>query len=273
MLNERGRLEGLFSVINLGSTEAVRTSSLSEQKERAAASGAEEFLLIADGGDASALHAALTRYIVADRVNVESRPCRLFHVWGGKTSPAASGLFVIPRKRLRRRGWDIIAPGQSPQIEIRFPLKLLSESEWYSARFEAGHPCFPEELGEGLLLSECGLQDIRSPGRCFIGQEAVEKSESRGKVPRGICRFIMAGGDPQDLASGSQVQSGDGSGRRIGMVLSCRFNAGFAQVFAAVRNSEARAGAPVTVGSWKGQILDSPPVNQNETRLEDSAKI
>ncbi|MGJ8644439.1 MAG: YgfZ/GcvT domain-containing protein [Luteolibacter sp.] len=111
-------------------------------------------LVFCRGEDTEALEARLTRYLIADDVDVRDV--------SGKVSTA-----------------DFI-----------FPDTGLSEEE----RISKGLPKWGAELKEGMLPPEAGLDatDISYNKGCYIGQEVISRIKSAGKVNRRLVKLGFA---------------------------------------------------------------------------------
>jgi tRNA-modifying protein YgfZ len=112
-------------------------------------------LVFCRGGMAEDLEARLTRYLIADDVEV------------------------------REVGAEISLE------DFNFPDPDLGEAE----RIEKGIPKWGAELTEGMLPPEAGLDatDISYAKGCYIGQEVISRIKSAGKVNRRLVKFAFDG--------------------------------------------------------------------------------
>ncbi|MDP4720774.1 MAG: hypothetical protein NWR51_08040 [Akkermansiaceae bacterium] len=111
----------------------------------------EKVLVFCRGEDIEALEARLTRYLIADDVEVRD------------------------------------VSGEISAGDFDFPDVGLSEEE----RIEKGLPKWGAELKEGMLPPEAGLDvtDISYNKGCYIGQEVISRIKSAGKVNRRLVRL------------------------------------------------------------------------------------
>lgn len=202
-LSAQGRVEGFFYV---------------------GCRGKDDFLLVCDGGDPSAVMAAFRRFIVADRVSVVHRTDLIaFHLiakdatlvlpsWlaSPQTLPPlgcsnAGEITTMVRQRSETSGFDVVFPSgmmgafQGWLAEIGG--RLRSGAELLELRFRAALPSFPQELSPDRLFTYDLCPDAISFTKgCYVGQEVMEKVAAYGKAPREL-RCIAI--------EGAQVLSGD----------------------------------------------------------------
>jgi tRNA-modifying protein YgfZ len=186
-LNPQGRTEGFFTVYRLDEGE---------------------FLLACDGGDGTAVVAALLRYKVADRIEYDdiSPETTLVHVSSsvaellaneGKLPPLASqghfsikdGLLITKRIRSDEHGYDCIVP-RNAVAELFGSFREISRSEYTARRISARIPSFPEELNPERLFSESQFMEAVSFKKgCYVGQEVITKLDTFGRLPRRLLAF------------------------------------------------------------------------------------
>lgn len=138
----------------------------------------------ASGIDAEALEARLTRYLIADDVEVAdlSGKWSLIHF---TADPGAEPAGVIARQSARFgvAGTDWWIPsGQSVAFPASFA--LLEGDALEAFRIAHGVPAWERELYEGLLPPEAGLDfsDISYHKGCYIGQEVISRIKHAGKL-------------------------------------------------------------------------------------------
>ncbi len=185
-LSAQGRVEGLFSVV-------------CESDDR--------FLLVCDGGDPRVVQAALTRFVVADRVVCDdlSKQVCLVHVAAddGVVAQvlARTGLRSVCRivnARISDQGCDLVIDSADKEyVSGKLAASLgegLSRERYDYLRWKAGYPVFPDEINELGMVLEFGLRDAVSFSKgCYVGQEVVERSDAIGRVPRTLVRVALEG--------------------------------------------------------------------------------
>lgn len=140
-------------------------------------------------GRAEDLEARLTRYLIADDVEVAdlSQSYKLSHFMG---PPPESPPDVIARESNRYgvAGTDWWIPAGRA---MDFP--LLEGDELEALRIENGIPAWGRELVEGMLPPEALLDqsDISYQKGCYVGQEVISRIKSAGKVNKLLTRFLF----------------------------------------------------------------------------------
>lgn len=134
--------------------------------------------------EAAALEARLTRYLIADDVEVAdlSGKWSLIHF---TVDPGTAPAGVISRKSARFgvAGMDWWIPaGQFVDFPSSF--HLLEGDELEAFRIAHGVPAWDRELFDGLLPPEAGLElsDISYHKGCYIGQEVISRIKHAGKL-------------------------------------------------------------------------------------------
>jgi tRNA-modifying protein YgfZ len=135
-------------------------------------------------GEAEAIEARLTRYLIADEVEVIDRTGTylLFHILGDAPKPNGE---IIERasKRMNEQGRDWYIPtGSVPEMSSF--ARQLETVEFEMLRVSNGVPVWGREIQEGILPPEAGLDstDISYQKGCYIGQEVISRIKSAGKV-------------------------------------------------------------------------------------------
>jgi folate-binding protein YgfZ len=134
--------------------------------------------------DAQALEARLTRYLIADEVEVKnlSGQWTLIHF---TADPGAVPAGVIARDSARfgLAGTDWWIPAG---VTVKFPesFPLLEGDALEAFRIAHGVPAWDRELYDGLLPPEACLDasDISYHKGCYIGQEVISRIKHVGKV-------------------------------------------------------------------------------------------
>ena len=142
---------------------------------------------------AEGLEARLTRYLIADDVEVADLTGRyaLAHFTGPVTDVPA-GVIARESTRFGIAGTDCWIPVDLP---FQFPeeLNLLGDDELEALRIRNGVAAWGRELTEGMLPPEAGLDetDISYHKGCYIGQEVISRIKSAGKVNKRLARFSI----------------------------------------------------------------------------------
>lgn len=158
------------------------------------ARGPEGGLWVQDAaGRAEELEARLTRYLIADDVEVEALTGnrRLLH-FPGEAPEAPEGVVVRSCRRFGGEGADWWVPaGFSPPDGW----ELLDGAELEDFRIRRGVPAWGRELSGGLLPPEAGLEetDISYQKGCYIGQEVISRMKRAGRTNKRLIRLVMDG--------------------------------------------------------------------------------
>jgi folate-binding protein YgfZ len=134
--------------------------------------------------DAQALEARLTRYLIADEVEVKNLSGRwsLVH-FTADPGAAPTGVIARDSARFGVAGTDWWIPaGQMVKFPESFP--LLEGDALEAFRIAHGVPAWDRELYDGLLPPEAGLDtsDISYHKGCYIGQEVISRIKHAGKL-------------------------------------------------------------------------------------------
>lgn len=143
-------------------------------------------------GSAEALEARLTRYLIADDVEVAdlTGKFRLVHLLGETPAPP-EGVFARASRRFNTEGADWWYP---EGFELPLQPHPLSGDELEALRITNGVPLWGRELKEGILPPEAGLDatDISYQKGCYIGQEVISRIKFAGKVNKRLVRVEIA---------------------------------------------------------------------------------
>jgi folate-binding protein YgfZ len=144
-------------------------------------------------GWAEDLEARLTRYLIADDVEVDdlSGKYALHHFTGPMPEPP-SGVAARESDRFGVAGTDWWVP-VGHAIEFPGGVELLDGDALESLRIANGVPAWGRELLEGMLPPEALLEetDISYHKGCSIGQEVISRIKSAGKVNKRLTRFVF----------------------------------------------------------------------------------
>jgi len=239
-LTPQGRVEGLFSVV---------------------VENQDSFLLVCDGGRRNQIVAAVSRYIVADRVSVQdiSLDCVVVRCLSeGIKLPEGTSVHLIPNGRIGSIGSDYLVERVSRESILEH-LSLnygpaITLGEYSLLRWRQGIATYPDEINEESILTESGMRDAVSFTKgCYVGQEVIERGDSVGRLPRALERIHFEGVQSA-LVRVAVVTS---SGQNIGKVVSCASSveAGFTGAFAFLRTGTYVAGDAVRCGDIEGRIV------------------
>lgn len=200
-LTAQGKIEGLFRVF--------------KQSENL-------YFLISDGGDASIQLKALSRFIVADRVAITdiTSEWSVIYISDYYNFDIQPDEIVYPSKRSSLTGGEILikkAALPDKLITLNRIGKAIDSDTFNIRRVRLNLPQFGEEFQENMLFSECLIEDAISFQKgCYVGQEVVEKIDSRGEAPRII--VACESEEKSQIFRGDKVL--DGQGEKTGDVLS-----------------------------------------------------
>lgn len=149
-------------------------------------------------GRAEDLEARLTRYLIADDVEVGDLSGQYaLHHFTGLTQEPPPGVVARESDRFGVAGTDWWIPvGQT--IEFPDGVELLEGDALEALRIGSGVPAWGMELLEGMLPPEALLEetDISYHKGCYIGQEVISRIKSAGKVNRRLTRFVFGADVP-----------------------------------------------------------------------------
>lgn len=133
------------------------------------------------------LEARLTRYLIADDVEVEdlSGQWQLHHLTDFIGEEVDLGNTITKGSaRMGSDGLDVWLPAGEANPLTGIP--VLEGDALEALRIERGIPAWGRELTKGILPPEAGLEatDISYTKGCYIGQEVISRIKSAGKVPR-----------------------------------------------------------------------------------------
>ena len=248
---------------------------------------ADSLLLELPAGCAAPIAEHLSRYLVADRVELVRRPeLRALSLVGPDAVRVAARLAPgdppltdrWSQRRVERDGDELILAREErlggPAITIRvgteaapaLAAELLHAMEGVAAepvgfaaaealRVEAGFARFGPDFGAERFPQEVGETDALDFEKgCYLGQEVVARIHYRGKVNHRLCGLRL--GSAELPAPGSAVElEGHDVGRSGSAVLSPILEEGIAL---AVLHRKAERGAAVDVAGSKAEVVDLP---------------
>ncbi len=165
-------------------------------------------------GSQEALEVRLTRYLIADDVEVTDLTGKyvMAHFIGPVPDPPP-GLIARGSNRYGIAGTDWWMPAGAPG---GIPAHaLMTEDELEALRIDHGVPVWGRELQEGMLPPEALLDvtDISYNKGCYIGQEVISRIKSAGKVNRRLTRFAFDADAP--VVPGPLVDAEGGSAGEV----------------------------------------------------------
>ncbi|HSP44206.1 MAG TPA: hypothetical protein VLO11_15125 [Luteolibacter sp.] len=169
-------------------------------------------------GTAEELEARLTRYLIADDVEVHDLTGKyeLIHLVGSEVPTPPEGVFARTSRRFNADGADWWCPAGAG-FELPEGISHLSGDVLEDFRIRHGVPTWGRELEEGLLPPEAGLDatDISYHKGCYIGQEVISRIKYAGKVNKRLVRLDV----PEDLPV-DDLSLSDPDGREAGRITS-----------------------------------------------------
>jgi folate-binding protein YgfZ len=150
---------------------------------------------------AEALEARLTRYLIADDVEVMDLTGKYQWVhFTGAVADVPGGVIARESSRFGLAGVDWWIP---KDLEVAFPagISALAADALEALRISNGVPAWGRELLEGMLPPEARLDetDISYHKGCFVGQEVISRIKSAGKVNKRLARFTLAADIPAEV--------------------------------------------------------------------------
>ena len=189
---------------------------------------------------AEELEARLTRYLIADDVEVFPRTGKWLLVHFTGASPSVPlGVTIRESSRFGVPGTDWWIPAA---LEVGFPREIpqLEGESLEAFRLKNGVPIWGRELTEGMLPPEAGLDasDISYQKGCYIGQEVISRIKFAGKVNKRLVRMVIDESVPADALS-----LVDGNGESIGCLTSVspRAECGLRHAMGYLKRGEERA--------------------------------
>jgi len=177
----------------------------------------EALLVEGPAGCAEDLEARLTRYLIADEVEVEdlSGQWQLHHLtdFDGEPCKLPGDAITRTSNRFGAPGLDCWLPAGEPPDTLA-DIALLEGDALETLRIERGVPAWARELVEGLLPPEAGLDatDISYTKGCYIGQEVISRIKSAGKLNRRLTQLRFDSSVPTEgleLVDGGGATAGE----------------------------------------------------------------
>ncbi len=170
----------------------------------------DNYLLVSEGSPEETVLARLHDYLIADEVELVAET-GAWEAWVGEPGaevPIGTWRLGFPR------GGDGVEWLGARTAEAVTDLASVEGQAWELRRVRAGWPRIPEELGEGDLPQEAGLEAVAisfSKG-CYLGQEVMARLQAMGQVRRRLRRVAGQGERPK--RGGELIVAG----RRVGEI-------------------------------------------------------
>ena len=208
-LNSKGRCDAFFQVISLEEKWLLYQSN---DPDRTALPALKQFL-VADRVTVTDSHEQYSLYHLVDITSEElPLPDKAYGIVQHHNS------FIIKYPRVGNAGYDLLLH-HSDQDTLSVLLQQatsLSHQEFELRRMKSGQVSYPQEINDKHFFLESGHTHSYSTEKgCYVGQEAVEMSLARGKLPAGMMRFRLpeASAAPGDTITNEEDKT-------IGSVLS-----------------------------------------------------
>ena len=168
-------------------------------------SGCGAFLISADVALRDFLPLRMEKYLIADDALLEDVTEEFAIVHALAPYPAPDGM-AFTSSRLAAPGHDVWMPHGSAET-----LPLAPSEAVGALRIFRGVPSWADELADGILPPEAGLEDacIDYHKGCYTGQEVISRLRSVGRVNRQLRRITAPEG--QRLERGWEVYNDEGS--------------------------------------------------------------
>jgi folate-binding protein YgfZ len=181
----------------------------------------EDLLLIGSAGRAGALAEWLTKYVIADDVEVTDVTAVTMHVtvlgaaaaevleaklgvkaaglarWEHCPAPAFPGATIVRAEYVGGRSFHVIAPAPARAAldAALAALPWLDEDAYRAQRVEAGVPEWGAEFGDRTIPLEMRQTEAISFTKgCYVGQEVVARLHNHKRVKRSLVRMRVSGG-------------------------------------------------------------------------------
>lgn len=251
----------------------------------------DELAVSIPAGTGDELTEHLRRYIIMDRVTVETEDARSLTIAGpgavealrgagldiaedatawhhGRTELAAVPVRWVVDGRLGVPGVTLWTAASDPapvweRLAALAGMRPVGHRALETARVEEGIPRFGADFGSDNLPQETGDETAVSYTKgCYLGQEVVARIHYRGKVNRELCGLRIAGDTPPPAGSAIAAE-----GREIGTLGSAVLSPRFGGVIglAVLHRRGGESGASVEVGGERpATVEDLPFTAQNK---------
>lgn len=220
---------------------------------RVVRTGSESYRIDGDPGVGSGIEAALRRFLIRTKCTLaltENVP--MVAVRGPGSLPLRASVGAVDDCFPSMTGFDVFADNVVERIR---DLSVVAPECYEYLRIASGVPMWPYDLTESTIPNATGLISIAvsfTKG-CYVGQELVERIDSRGAAtPRSLRRIHFKSSEavsPLDFAVGAEVFDTSGSKGSLTSVASIDNKAGVALAYL---HRDVAIGAVVTLGSSTG---------------------
>lgn len=175
--------------------------------------GNDEVVLLCDVGFQSTVLGDLMRFKLNTDATVDAVLGPVLEVIGPDASSTVSDLgYVVPESRrwafsasgellasighIRVELARYVLIGPSAESVVDAGAVLVGHSAAEAVRIESGEPAMGSDVSESALVHEVGVLDgsVSFTKGCYLGQEVVERIDSRGRVTKRIVGLIMESG-------------------------------------------------------------------------------
>jgi folate-binding protein YgfZ len=172
---------------------------------------AEALLLLVERSNLQGTIDALSKFLVADDVQLEPAAIALVGVYGPDVQ-LPSGIPTVPDPTLPD-GRVLLVPLAEKEETLRRLAssggRAMTESEFETGRVENGFPRWGVDMGPDVLPMEAGLEPIAisyTKG-CYIGQEVIQRVKTYSEPPKILVQLDVAGAAPGDKihAGGQEI--------------------------------------------------------------------
>lgn len=179
--------------------------------------GPDAFVIVLEGGDSEGFAQRFAKFLIFDDVEIEPLALAVVTVQGPRAAQvlAAAGIAVPTpesgpdwvaaavggtgrRDRSLAGGFDVlVADGDAVRAALLEAGASAGEAVLERLRIEQGRPAWPADIGDRAFPHELGLRDqvLHFRKGCYVGQEIINRMETRAKVRRHL-RGVHLEGEP-----------------------------------------------------------------------------
>ena len=175
--------------------------------------GNDEVVLLCDVGSQATVLGDLTRFKLNTDATIDAVLGPVLEVIGPDASSLVCDLgYVVPESRrwgfsssgemvasighIRVELARYVLIGPSTEAVVDAGAVLVGHSAAEAVRIEAGEPVMGSDVSESALVHEVGVLNgsVSFTKGCYLGQEIVERIDSRGRVTKRIVGLVMKSG-------------------------------------------------------------------------------